>query len=121
MQQATNRVCRQHRFWLFQQILVGVSHAAVVPNRIHRIDDLGESTEDLLWLRARRVNLKLRMLLADQIKQSGDIGTLFRSDAGLAADRDEISMKSGMDTVDPAHRAMCVRQRLEIQQSAFDN
>jgi hypothetical protein len=33
MQQATNRVCRQHRFRLFQQIFVGVGHTAVVTNR----------------------------------------------------------------------------------------
>lgn len=82
MQQATNGICYQHRFWLFQKFFVRMRHAAAIANGIHRIDDLSESTKNPLWLRTRWVDLEFRMLLADQIKQSSDVVILVRGDVG---------------------------------------
>ena len=77
--------------------------AAVVSNRVHGIYNLREPAQHFLGLGTRRLSLKPRVLLPDQVEERSDVGSSVMRDIRASTDRNQISVKRRVNPVDTAH------------------
>src|ERR1019366_8567719 len=103
VQETPYRINGEHRLWFLEEILIRMCHAAMVSDRVHGIYNLREPAQHFLRLGARRLSLKLRVLLPDQVEESSDVGSSVMRDIRASADRNQISVKRRVNPVDTAH------------------